>query len=328
MTEPARVRLQHLISGFIVTQTVGTIVRLGIPQLVSERARSAAELAEASGADPDALRRGLRMLASKGVFAEQGGVIVHTELSELLHPGVPGSLEGQARLFASLHYETWGDSFETFRTGEPAFPRLHGRPLFDWFSDHPEEAETFNRAMAGGAAGRRGVLFERDWSDVRTVVDVGGGTAATLTAVLAANAHLHGHCLRSRARTGRRRAHDPRGGLADRCSLRRRELLRDSASRVQTPTSSPRSCTTGTTSEPGAILRTCRAAAHRESRLILVEAILAEGDEPDWMKLLDLHMLVALGGRERSEAEWRALLETAGFRLDAARNGLLEASPA
>jgi len=327
MTEPARVRLQHLISGFIVTQTVGTIVRLGIPQLVSERARSAAELAEASGADPDALRRGLRMLASKGVFAAQGGVIVHTELSELLHPGVPGSLEGQARLFASLHYETWGDSFETFRTGEPAFPRLHGRPLFDWFSDHPEEAETFNRAMAGGAAGRRGVLFERDWSDVRTVVDVGGGTAATLTAVLAANAHLHGivfdleHAREDAERTIREAA------LADRCSF-----VAGSFFEAVPPGADAYVLSAilhdWDDERARAILRTCRAAAHRESRLILVEAILAEGDEPDWMKVLDLHMLVVLGGRERSEAEWGALLETGGFRLDAARNGLLEASPA
>jgi hypothetical protein len=57
--------------------------------------------------------------------------------------------------------------------------------------------------------------------------------------------------------------------------------------------------------------------------------VIAPGDEPDWMKLLDLHMLVALGGRERSEDDWRELLATNGFRLETpAVPGLLEATPA
>jgi hypothetical protein len=68
----------------MVTQSIGAAVRLGVPELVSERPRPVSELAAATGLDAELLGRLLRALASVGVFAEQDGVIVHTELSELL----------------------------------------------------------------------------------------------------------------------------------------------------------------------------------------------------------------------------------------------------
>jgi hypothetical protein len=75
----------------------------------------------------------------------------------------------------------------------------------------------------------------------------------------------------------------------------------------------------------GAILQTLRAAMRPDSRLLLLESVLADGDEPDVAKLADLHMLVALGGRERTEPQWRALLAGAGFHVDGIRPGLVEA---
>jgi hypothetical protein len=65
----------------------------------------------------------------------------------------------------------------------------------------------------------------------------------------------------------------------------------------------------------GRILRVCRRAVAEQSRLLLVEGVIEPGNEPDWAKILDLHMLVLLGGRERSEDEWRRLLGQSGFTL-------------
>jgi hypothetical protein len=76
------------------------------------------------------------------------------------------------------------------------------------------------------------------------------------------------------------------------------------------------------------ILNVVRAAMRPDSVLLLLESVIAPGDEPDNAKLLDLHMLVALGGRERTEPQWRALLTDAGFGLLSARPGLVEACPA
>jgi len=61
------------------------------------------------------------------------------------------------------------------------------------------------------------------------------------------------------------------------------------------------------------ILRNCRRAMGPQSRLLLIEAVLPPGDTPALGKLLDLEMLVVCGGREREEAEYRALLTAAGF---------------
>jgi hypothetical protein len=63
------------------------------------------------------------------------------------------------------------------------------------------------------------------------------------------------------------------------------------------------------------ILKNCRAVMPASGRLLLVESVIAPGDTPDWFKLLDLTMLVLLGGMERTEAEFSALLASAGFRL-------------
>lgn len=237
------------------------------------------------------------------------------------------SLEASARLFSGLHFRTWTEAFDSLKTGAPAFQRVHGEPMWEWFGTHPDDAAVFNRAMANGAVRRRMQLLEYDWSGVEDVVDVGGGTAATLTALLREQPHLTGtvfdleHACEEAERT------IAAAGVEGRCRF-------VSGSFFETvPPGADAYVLSAILHDwdderAAAILRTCRTAARPDSRLILVEAIMVEGDEPDWMKLLDLHMLVALGGRERNEVEWRALLESAGFRLDAARDGLLEASPA
>ena len=328
MTEPPpRIRLLGLVGGFIVTQTIHAVVRLGVPDLVADRPRPVEELAEASGADADALRRAIRTLASLGVFADADDIVRHTELSELLRTDVPDSVAAQVRLLAGLHYRTWGDSYESFRTGEPAFARVHGRPMFDWFEDHAEEAETFNRAMAHGAVGRRTRLLARGWTDARTVVDVGGGTGGTLIALLAQEPHLSGIVLDlAHARDEAERA-IAAAGLADRCRFVEGSFFE------AVPDGGDAYVLSAILHDWGdvpaaAILRTCRAAMGDAARLLLVEAVIEPGAEPDWSKVMDLHMLVALGGRERSEDEWRALLGANGFRLEPATSGLLEASPA
>jgi multifunctional cyclase/dehydratase/O-methyltransferase len=44
--------------------------------------------------------------------------------------------------------------------------------------------------------------------------------------------------------------------------------------------------------------------------------VIRPGNDPDGAKWLDLLMLVLLGGRERDESQWHALLEGAGFQVE------------
>ncbi len=326
------VRARQLLGGFMVTQALGVAARLDLAELVAERPRTADELAGATGADADALRRLLRTLASIDVFAhDEGGIVRNTELSELLRDSAPGSIRWIAHSMSGEHYRAWADAPESFATGKPAFPRVFGAPYFDWLADHPREAEVFNRAMGGSASMRQGALVAADWSQTESVVDVGGGTGTMLAAVLGAHEHLRGVVFDlPLARSGAEET-IAAAGLSGRCSFVAGsffEAVPEGAdayvlSQILHDWEDDRAA---------AILRVCRAAARPDSRLLLVEGVLAPGDAPDWKKLLDLHMLVLVGGRERTADEWEALLAAGGFRLDRIVDGdttsVLEASPA
>src|SRR4029079_11728908 len=97
----------------------------------------------------------------------------------------PGSIHGHAEMFATVHYRAWTEAGRSLQTGEPAFEHVFGLQLFDWLAEHPEGSELFNRSMAASARARQAALLARDWSDVETIVDVGGGTGTMLTSLLA-----------------------------------------------------------------------------------------------------------------------------------------------
>jgi hypothetical protein len=64
------------------------------------------------------------------------------------------------------------------------------------------------------------------------------------------------------------------------------------------------------------ILHRIREAMTQERRLLLIEVVVRK-EEPNATVLGDALSLVSLGGTERTEAEWRQLLERGGFRVDA-----------
>jgi hypothetical protein len=326
MTAQPRAELFRLASGFMITKAIGAAVQLGLPELVSERNRSAAELASAAGADPDAITRLLRALASVGVFTDDDGVIRHTPMSELLARDAAGSFAAQALVLSGYQYLTWGESLESFRTGLPAFPAVHGQPIFDWLAEHPEQASQFNEAMSGGASLRREPLLDRDWSGVSTVVDVGGGSGSTVIALLLAHPHLRGVVFDLPHVEGEARAAIEQAELSARCRYVGGSFF-DSVPPGADVYVMSAILHDWDDAAAGAILQTLRAAMRPDSRLLLLESVLADGDEPDVAKITDLHMLVALGGRERTEPQWRSLLTEAGFRIDGIRSGLIEARP-
>jgi SAM-dependent methyltransferase len=311
----------------MVTQALGAAVRLGLAELVRERPRSAADLAVAADADVDAISRLLRALASVGVFADDEGTIRHTPLSELLLPDAPASFAGQALILSGFQYRTWADALQSFRTGEPAFSRQFGKPLFEWLSEHPEEATQFNQAMAGQAGLRRLPLHEHDWSGASSVVDVGGGTGATLIALLAEQPHLQGTVLDLPHVEEQANRAIAAAGLSERCHFVPGSFFDSVPSGADVYVLSAILHDWG--DEAAArILEVLRQAVRSDSVVLLLESVIAPGDEPDNAKLLDLHMLVVLGGRERSEQQWRALLAGSGFTLVSARPGIVEARPA
>lgn len=301
-------RLGRLVTGHVVTACTYAVAALGVVDAIPpDGSAEVDELAARVGADADALYRVLRLLAAEEVFAEVAPrTFAVTELGELLRDGDPSP-----RDFALLHGTQVMPMFvhmlETVRTGTPVPILRTGKSRWELLAEDPAQSELFNRAMRAGAVRRLEPLWSIDWSTAHTVVDVGGGTGGVLLPLLEREPHLRGvlfdleHVVAD-AQVGERCTIEsgsffdsvPRGGDVYLLSA----ILHDWGD-----------------ADAGRILAACRAAMEPGTRLVALESVVTPGNERDPVKLLDVQMLVALGGRERTEPEFRALLGAHGFEL-------------
>lgn len=190
---PAAAEMLGMLTRGLLTQAVVVAARLGVADLVAERPRTAGELAEATGSDPDALARLMRTLTGLGVVArDEQGRFAPAPLSRALESG-PGSARDFALFVGDLLWEPWARLDHSVRTGESAFERLHGAPVFEHLARDPEALAVFHGAMTANSAVQiPALLAAYDFSRFDTVVDVGGGHGALLAALLRANPGLSG----------------------------------------------------------------------------------------------------------------------------------------
>ena len=305
-----------MVTGFRVSQALSVAADLGLSDQLAGGPRTVADLARAVSVDEDTLRRLLRALATVGVYAEQrDDSYANTELSDALRDDVPGSIRPLARTLQDpALWAAWGHLEHSVRTGETAFEALHGMDVWAHRERLPEQNAIFNDNMAtlsleAGAA----VAAAYDFSDVATVVDVGGGKGIVLAAVLEANPHLAGTVFDLAHVVAKA---PPDGASASVASRWRAE----SGSFFEAvPTADAYILKSiihdWHDAESVQILRSCRAALNDGGVVLVVEKVLGRpGDEAD-AAFSDLNMLVLPGGRERTEAEYAALFAAAGLQL-------------
>ncbi len=330
--DPVAVRgtLLDLISGFLRTQAVAVAAELRIADRVGAEPVAVEQLARDVEVDPDALYRVLRLLAGLGVFAEAAPRrFVATPLSDGLRDDAPLSVRHIARLYGSDAYRAGGGLLQAVRSGEPVAADVFGMGFFDHLAADGRAAERFNLAMAGGAPARAAAALAHPWDGVGVVVDVGGGTGGLLAAVLRAHPHLEGVVfdLPHVVPAARQVLED--AGVAARGRVAGGDFFADPIpagdvhvlAQILHDWADP---------EALAILRACRASLAPGGRLLVLEQVVPDQPGPSFATALDLLMLVLLGGRERSAAEWRTLLRRGGFELvritPAAGTNLLEAA--
>ena len=302
----ARARLARLADGYLVTQLLHVAVALGVPEALVDGPRHVEDVAREVGAEPDLLRRVLRGLAAEDVLAEcDDGRFALTPMGTLLRPGVPGSLHGAVLARGGLYSGASAGLLDAVRHGGIPFEKVHGQPFFAHLAEAPERLAAFLGSMADRGAQEAGaVVAAYDFAGLRSVVDVGGGSGALARAVRERAPHadvvlfdrpevVAGSDLPSVG--GDFFVAVPDG--ADAYVLSRVLHDWDDADALR-------------------ILRTCRAAMGPDSVLVVVEAVVPPRavDDPEAVRM-DLHMLTLLGGRERSVAEYRALLAAAGLLL-------------
>ena len=313
-----RLALLRLLLGYRLSQALVVAAELGVADLLAAGPRPVDALAAATGAHAPALHRVLRLLASEGVFVEAApGYFALTPLAEPLREDAPDSLRPRARFDgAAWNWRAWGTLRESVLTGEPAFDRAHGVGLFAYLQGDPAAAEVFHRHVdALTSASTRDVLDAYDFPGARTLVDVGGGHGAMLVAALRAQPELGGVLFDRPHVVAAARPRLAAAGVGDRGEAVAGDFF------AAVPAG-------GDTyllkyilhdwddARCRAILANCRRALPAGGRLVVVEALLQSGHGADYAKYLDVTMLaLTAGGRERTEAEYRALLNAAGFRV-------------
>lgn len=322
----------RLVVGYRVTQVLHVAATLGVPDRLADRPKDAAVLAREVGARPDALYRVLRTLAAVGVLAMDGSKRFSlTPLGRLLRSDGAHSFAAFAAFNGEQCYPAWGHLLHAVKAGETPFDHVFGEPHFQYLSRNPEASATFNAAMASSSRVAGNPFRGYDFARHRVVVDVGGGRGALIAGILRENPHLRGILFDLPAAVAEAPAHLAPLGVADRC-----EIQTGSAFEAIPPGGDvyvmSRLLHDFPDERAALLLRNCRRAMPPDGVLLIREGVLPDGPIPLDRALLDLQMLVMNGGRERTAAEWRDLLNRAGFSLDRVLPGahnqdLLEARP-
>lgn len=314
---PAPAAMLELITAAWLSQTIGVAARLGVADLLKIGPRSSADLAKQLNVNAAALGRLLRALAAYGIFRETGeGRWELTSLAQTLRSDVEYSMNGFARFVGDrAHWQHWGELLNSVETGEVSVPKLRGKGFFDYLEDNRELAGAFNDAMTSVSDMARDPLIAAyDFSGHRCIVDVAGGHGRLLAAILQQAPQAQGILFdlpsvvsgapallkqmevaeRVRVVGGSFFEQVPEGGD---CYLLKHIIHDWEESKALT------------------ILRKVREAMGPDARLLMIELVVPGINVPHFSKLLDMEMLLSVGGRERTSEEYRELLAQAGLRM-------------
>lgn len=308
--------LLRMMDGLVIHQALYAAAKLGIADLLKEGERSASELAHAIQVNENALYRVLRLLAGCGVFHETAArSFANSPLSNYLRSDVPDSVR-PILIFRGSRYSAscFENLLQSIATGMPAH-----MDVFERLRRNPEQGQIFDEAMGAiSSLWSRKIAAAYDFESWQSLMDVGGGNGALLAAILTGHRNL-------------------RGILADQPQVLERARQRgfppvELAGRVQLEVCDffqavPSGCRAfllknivhdWDNERARRILLNCRRAIPDDGVLLLVEYSVGEANVPSLGKTLDLLMLTATGGKERTPDEHRVILADAGFRLNRA----------
>lgn len=306
-----------LIEGLWLSRAVWAAIDLGVAEQVGTVPKSVEELAAKTGSDAGALYRLMRALATAGVFEEHPARrFSETPLSRMLREDSPQSLRNSLLCeLGNEHLDAWVGISDALRTGECAFDKRFGMPIWAYYQSNPERGQIFERCMSEfNAPIHRAVLDSWQPRGFRRVMDIGGGEGKVVSAILSLEPEATGiifdvpEVVQMANERLRKEGADDRctaiagdffAGMPGGCDLHVMKWIIhdwDDARALQ-------------------ILRNSRAAIEPGGRLALIESVISENGDGLMGKLMDLNMLAMTGGRERTATEYRELLAAAGYQV-------------
>jgi len=310
--------LMRMSHGYQDAKALQVVAELGIADLIAQEPQTAEKLSKVVGVDSDALYRVLRALASLGIFKEgRDSCFENTPLSGLIRADVPGSVRDY--VINAPHDGSmlaWTKFMDVVKTGKASFKDANGCDYWEYYRRHPDISERFNKQMTANTTQIISALVELyDFSQFKTLIDVGGGQGVVLASILGKNPQIRGCLLeRSSVIEGAKTFLETRG-MINRCDLISGDFLES------IPESYDAYLLKHVLHDWGdeqalTILKNCRAAIPKHGKLLIIEAVLGRDNAPHPAKWKDLLMMVLYqGARERTKQEFHNLIRESGFEL-------------
>jgi hypothetical protein len=328
---PPEVLAYELAISFFATRIAGALTDLGVIDALGEDKRTAADLAEELDLDADTLHRTLRLAAAQGLaeLDRHGrfsltpvGLTIRREATPTLGPWI-------SHVNTEAVQRPWANLPGTIRTGEPTFPRIYGKSVWQHFAENPNEERLFAESMRELTALALGWIVQRyPVAESGVIADGAGGWGPVLAGILQARPGLNGILVEAPGVLAEADLHLQRAGVRGRVDLVEGNIFERVEAKADIylmkdivhDWDDERSLQ---------IIRTVAAAMEPGSKLVLIEQLLERNDPEPIVASVDMHMLnVCDGGRQRSAAELQELLRTAGLRTgdvhEAGLTGLVE----
>jgi len=295
---------------YAVPRCLHMVAEIGVADALDESPGTAAELASATGMNPAALARVLRLLSAYGVFEQRNDRFVHTPASRLLRSDHPQSMRSYVRMIGlPVYWESFEKMMHTMKTGTSTTEQITPGGSWAYMAQNPEASKLFDEAMTGKAHGQvAGILANYDFTGFKTIADIGGGRGHLLQAILNAAPQTTG-VLFDQPHVVKDLAPRPRFNLQGGDFFKDALPVCDAYLIMQV-------IHDWSDEEAVQILSAVRRSAPSHAKLLLIEALVPEHTDPSWIKILDIFMMVLLTGRERTRNEFDKLLRHTGFHLD------------
>lgn len=316
---PPDAQLLQIVSGAFTSSAVYAAAKLGIADLLAEGPKTAEYIAVATSTDERSIYRLLRALASIGAFAEtESKTFANTPMTETLRSDHPNSTRDLTIWMGEPeHWRVYGDLLYSLQTGKPAWDNVHGEPVFPYlFETNKPLGDIFNRAMTSYShVSIPGVLAAYDFSGAETIADIAGGYGHLLAAVLKENPQAKGVLFDLAAPLAGAPQMLDSYGVADRVELVEGDFFSEIPVKADIYMLKhiihdwyDDNCEK--------ILRNIRSQMPDDGKVLIIDAVISEGNTPDFGKIIDLEMLMTPGGVERTPTEFAELLEKSGFKLN------------
>ncbi|MFT3927035.1 MAG: methyltransferase [Myxococcales bacterium] len=316
LVTPPHIVVMERSLGLVYTSMISVVARLGIADLLETSPRTAEELARETRTKADPMLRVMRTLVSVGILRTlPDGRFANNHLSRALKGGRLDRMREWATYFGSQsNVAAWNDLERTLRTGQNAFERVFGMDIWQWFDGHPDEREMFAQAMMGiTVQDAPAVATLYPFHEIRTLCDVGGGRGTLMSELLVRYPQLRGVLVDGAGVLESARELLARRGVADRVELRPGSFF-ESVPEGADAYLLKNVLHDWDDERSKLILSNVRRAMKPGQRLILVEILTPRHDADHVPAFVDVHMMmVCSDGRERSFAEFEALLRATGF---------------